>query len=192
MIVTATVMVLPRTSASSDPVATAFRAKTDAVSPSIWRCLRRFGVPDPDLDDAFQSVLLQLHERWDRLSLLETRELRNYSCVVAIGVARRQAGKRRRYEHSSVPLTDEIAGHDDPEGSAARRQALARLDAILAEMPIELREVFILYELEGLTGAEIAASLDIPSGTVASRLRRARSDFKSAVARKHVIEEDDL
>jgi RNA polymerase sigma-70 factor (ECF subfamily) len=50
-------------------------------------------------------------------------------------------------------------------------------------MPIDLRAVFVLYELEQLTSAEIAELLQIPPGTVASRLRRARESFESCVAR---------
>jgi RNA polymerase sigma-70 factor (ECF subfamily) len=43
--------------------------------------------------------------------------------------------------------------------------------------------VFVLFELEGMTMAEIATSLDVPPGTVASRLRRARELFAAAVSR---------
>jgi RNA polymerase sigma-70 factor (ECF subfamily) len=50
-------------------------------------------------------------------------------------------------------------------------------------MPIELRVVFVLFELEEMTTAEIATLLEIPSGTVASRLRRARETFEDHVAR---------
>jgi RNA polymerase sigma-70 factor (ECF subfamily) len=50
-------------------------------------------------------------------------------------------------------------------------------------MSEERREVFVLYELEGLTGPEIAKHLDLPLGTVASRLKRARADFEEGVAR---------
>lgn len=49
----------------------------------------------------------------------------------------------------------------------------------------DLREVFVLYELEELTMVEIAATLAIPSGTVASRLRRARERFRAEVASLH-------
>jgi len=44
-------------------------------------------------------------------------------------------------------------------------------------MPAELREVFVLFELEGLRSTEIAPLLGLPVGTVASRLRRAREAF---------------
>ena len=168
----------------TDVSSSTFRDRAEAVSGSIWRCLRRFGVPESDVDDCFQSVLLQLHARWDRLGLLPVHELRSYACCVAIGVARGAARARRRVEHTSTPLAeDELPADGTPESVAQRQQELARLDAILATLPDERREVFVLFELEGLTGPEIAEHLGLPAGTVASRLRRAREDFQAAVAR---------
>ena len=160
-----------------------FRDRAVAVSGSVWRCLRRFGVPGADLDDCFQSVLLQLHARWDRLGLLPAQELRAYACCVAIGVARGAARVRKRTEQVSTPLAEELAAEGTPESVAERQEELARLDAILAALPEERREVFVLFELEGLTGPEIAEHLGLPAGTVASRLRRAREDFQAAVTR---------
>ncbi len=163
---------------------TTFRDRAEAVSGSIWRCLRRFGVPASDVDDCFQSVMLQLHARWDRLGLLPVQELRSYACCVAIGVARGAARARKRTEHTSTPLDeDDLPAEGTPESVAERQQDLARLDAILATISEERREVFVLFELEGLTGPEIAEHLGLPAGTVASRLRRAREDFEAAVAR---------
>jgi RNA polymerase sigma-70 factor, ECF subfamily len=53
---------------------------------------------------------------------------------------------------------------------------------VLDAMPIELRAVFVLFELEGMTSPEIAAISGLPPGTVASRLRRARERFRELVA----------
>ena len=64
-----------------------------------------------------------------------------------------------------------------------RRQARALLDRLLDEMLEELRVVFVLFELEELSIKEIAELCEIPVGTVASRLRRARDDFEQRVAR---------
>jgi RNA polymerase sigma-70 factor (ECF subfamily) len=50
-------------------------------------------------------------------------------------------------------------------------------------MPSELRAVFTLYEIEEMTMIEIAQVLDLPQGTVASRLRRAREQFEARVDR---------
>jgi RNA polymerase sigma-70 factor (ECF subfamily) len=57
------------------------------------------------------------------------------------------------------------------------------LDRVLAAMPLDLRAVFVLYELDGFTMAEIAENLDLSPGTVASRLRRGREQFDARVER---------
>ncbi len=57
------------------------------------------------------------------------------------------------------------------------------LDAILETIPLPQRTVFVLFELEQLTLSEVAQTLDIPRGTVASRLQAARGVFASAVER---------
>jgi RNA polymerase sigma-70 factor (ECF subfamily) len=59
-------------------------------------------------------------------------------------------------------------------------------------MPEELRVVFTLYEFEGLKMLEIAELLDIPSGTVASRLRRARKLFKGGLTRFEATQKHKL
>ncbi|HEY0468747.1 MAG TPA: sigma factor-like helix-turn-helix DNA-binding protein, partial [Polyangiaceae bacterium] len=51
------------------------------------------------------------------------------------------------------------------------------------EMPEDLRLVFVLFELEELSTRQIAELCEIPVGTAASRLRRAREDFEQRVAR---------
>ena len=56
-------------------------------------------------------------------------------------------------------------------------------DLVLSKVDADLVEVFVLYELEGLTSPEIAELLQIPLGSVASRLRRAREQFRPAAAR---------
>ena len=53
----------------------------------------------------------------------------------------------------------------------------------LDSMPLELRAVFVLYEMEELSMADIAILLQIPPGSVASRLRRAREQFQERVRR---------
>jgi RNA polymerase sigma-70 factor (ECF subfamily) len=55
------------------------------------------------------------------------------------------------------------------------------LDGVLEQMDDDLRTVFVLYEFEDLSMAEIAEVIAIPRGTVASRLRRAREDFRERV-----------
>lgn len=69
-----------------------------------------------------------------------------------------------------------------PEEQVEQRQARALLDAVLDRMPLELRTIFVLFELEELELRDIAEVEGIPVGTASSRLRRAREEF-SAISR---------
>jgi RNA polymerase sigma-70 factor, ECF subfamily len=68
-----------------------------------------------------------------------------------------------------------------PEQLLDQKRARELLDDVLETMTPDLRMVFVLYELEELSMIEIASALEIPQGTVASRLRRARADFRERV-----------
>jgi RNA polymerase sigma-70 factor (ECF subfamily) len=91
--------------------------------------------------------------------------------------SREQRGRRRRPEDATADLDGVEEANLDPEALLAARRARERLDAVLGQMPDDLRAAFVLFEIEGLTKEEVALSLDIPAGTAASRLRRAREDF---------------
>jgi RNA polymerase sigma-70 factor (ECF subfamily) len=76
-----------------------------------------------------------------------------------------------------VSHDDLSAREPDPEALAGQRRACEQLDRVLDALPLELRSVFVLFELEGMTSPEIASVAGLPLGTVASRLRRARERF---------------
>ena len=69
----------------------------------------------------------------------------------------------------------------DEQLDAARARAL--LDEALASLPDDLRVVLVLSELDEITAPSIAELLDVPVGTVASRLRRAREHFSKVAER---------
>jgi RNA polymerase sigma-70 factor (ECF subfamily) len=54
----------------------------------------------------------------------------------------------------------------------------------LEAMPLEQRAVFVAFELEGLTGDEIASALGVPTPTIHSRLRLAREKFRAVIERE--------
>jgi len=66
----------------------------------------------------------------------------------------------------------------DPERRALRRAESRQLQAAIEELPRESREVLVLRELQDLSYKEIAEIIEIPIGTVMSRLARARSALK--------------
>ena len=78
-------------------------------------------------------------------------------------------------------------GSASPPEMLEARQQRTQVDSAIAALSPPLREVIVLREIEGLAYAEIAAIVDVPMGTVMSRLSRARSELKIALAelRKH-------
>jgi RNA polymerase sigma-70 factor (ECF subfamily) len=70
-----------------------------------------------------------------------------------------------------------------PERDLEVQQAMSLLDRLLEQLPLSLRLVFVLAEIEELSLADIAKLEDIPQGTAASRLRRARELFQAELER---------
>jgi RNA polymerase sigma-70 factor, ECF subfamily len=147
----------------------------------VWRSLRRLGVSESDADDASQQVFLVAHRR---LADIAPGNEQSFLLQTALRVAaefRRSRRRQREDYNEEIPiLVDPSAS---PEELADRRRARAMLDRALEALPMNLRKVFVLFDLEELTTAEVSSVLHLPRGTVASRLRRAREIFREKVSR---------
>jgi RNA polymerase sigma-70 factor (ECF subfamily) len=69
-----------------------------------------------------------------------------------------------------------------PEAETAREQLRAMLERAIGDLPEKFRTVFVLHEIEGASVEEAAETLDIPAGTVKTRLMRARRKLQKALA----------
>ncbi len=147
----------------------------------VWRLLRRLGLVDGDADDAAQQVFLVATRR---LGDIAAERERSFLYGVALNIAARvRRSQTRRREEPIEAAGDRPDCRPNAEQLLQRRQARQMLDALLSQMPDELRVVFVLFEVEELTTPQIAELCQIPIGTAASRLRRAREDFEERVAR---------
>ena len=146
----------------------------------IWRTLRGLGVPASGADDAAQQVFLIASQKLDAITPGSERSFL-FSTARGVAANARRSLSRSREQVDEGALAQSIDDAPDPEQAAQKNQGKKLLERVLAGMTEDLRTVFVLFELEGLTSVEIAALLDIPVGTAASRLRRAREEFQLAV-----------
>jgi RNA polymerase sigma-70 factor, ECF subfamily len=159
--------------------ATDFRAIYEGHFDFVWRSLRRLGVREADAKDLTQKVFLTVHLR---LSDFEGRsELRTWIFGICLRVAsdyRRSAVVRREVVTDASQMASHQAADRDPLSAVESRSTAMIAEAIINKLPQAQRTVFVLFELEEMSADRIAALLEIPVGTVRSRLRLARETFR--------------
>ncbi len=158
-----------------------FQAVYDAHVGFVWRSLRRLGVPESTLNDAVQDVFLVVHRRlpdFEPHAKITTWLFR--ICLHTAKDYRQRAHVRREVQDDGQldALADQTS---DATLTLERQEDLALFEASLNKLDWDQRTVFMLFEIEKLTGDEIAEALDIPLGTVYSRLRLARQAFRRIV-----------
>lgn len=149
----------------------------------VWRTLRRLGVPEADLPDVAQEVFLVVHRRL--ADFVERAKVTTWLFRIAVRAARdrRRSASVRREIALEEPLQAAVDASADPSRDLERADDRALLEQALAALDEEQREVFAAFELEGMTGDAIAAALELPLGTVYSRLRLGRARFRQSLAR---------
>jgi RNA polymerase sigma-70 factor (ECF subfamily) len=78
-----------------------------------------------------------------------------------------------------APVPAALVSTEDPARSAEDAERTRAVDAVLARLPDEHREILVLRELEGFSYQEIAGITGLAIGTVMSRLSRARAAFRA-------------
>lgn len=148
----------------------------------VWRFLRRIGFPRDVADDAAQDLFFVALRRMDAIAPGRER-------AFLFGAAIRIASRLKRKGAREVPV-ESVRDESVPEELAATpeerlddERARQLLYGLLSELDERFRVVFVMYELESMTMQEISDALEIPPGTVASRLRTAREDFQARLAR---------
>ncbi len=141
--------------------------------------LRALGVATADLDDATQDVFEVLVRRIADYD--PSLPLRNWLAGIARRVARRY---RERGARTVVPFADvKPSEAPSPELAAAQAEARETLARFLKTLDRERWEVFVLSEIEGLRGSEIAELLDLNANTTYARIRSARKEFSRTLRR---------
>ena len=169
-----------------DPVTTEdlFRAH----APFVARFLTRLGVWPDELDDAVQEVFLVAHRNGGYVPGPATPTGYLASIAVRAAASYRRRGRTRRERRSEV-APDEVSSTGlDPSRSLEVQQSLAELQGALDGLEPNLRATLVLAELEGESCTSIAATMQIPVGTVYWRLHRARKTFRQAIENRRAVE----
>jgi RNA polymerase sigma-70 factor (ECF subfamily) len=150
-------------------------------APFVWRALRRLGVPESDVEDVCQEVFVVVHRK---LGDFEGRSsLRTWIygiCARTASDYRRSGRVRREIVTDAPPDAPQDGGQHDV---LAMKQARQKLDRILDTLDDDKRAVFVLYEIEELTMAEVAEAIGCPLQTAYSRLHAARKLVEAGVAK---------
>jgi RNA polymerase sigma-70 factor (ECF subfamily) len=146
----------------------------------VWRVLLRLGVPSRSAEDATQQVFLVAMRR---VTEIATGCEKSFLFNTALRVASDERRSAKNRELSGT-LPDEADKRPSPEDNAEAARRRKILQEALLGMPLELRTVFVLFELEQMTKSEVSSLLGLPVGTAVSRLRRARGMFREALRQR--------
>jgi RNA polymerase sigma-70 factor (ECF subfamily) len=168
-----------------------FRSFYDAWFDDVARWVRALGGLDADREDIVQEVFLVVRRR-----------LRHFDGANAAGwlyqITRRQVRDFRRrtwvkhiFNRRRVDDLDALPNATgEPAAALEAKEKQRILYGLLAKIPEDRRCAFVLFEIEGLSGEEIARIQGVPLNTVWSRLYHARREFFALAARYQAREKD--
>jgi len=151
---------------------TAFERELLALLPRLRRFARALAIAQADADDLCQAALekaLKAEAQWERGTRLDSwmyRIMRN--CWID------EVRARNRRAETFVAEEEGLAIGDSDDRRIEARVELGNVDRAMASLPAEQREIIALILVEGLAYKEAAELLDLPMGTVTSRLARGR------------------
>jgi RNA polymerase sigma-70 factor, ECF subfamily len=169
-------------SAAAMPPRDAIAALLVQNFPRAWRVARRMGLGAAEAEEVAQEAFIVYLQKADQILA---------GCEVAFllsTVANLAQNHRRKFSHCreqsvSPELIDLVTARTRPDELLERKLETELLDRILSRMSEPLRVVFVLSEIEQVTLKQIAEMLEIPLGTVGSRLRLARVAFQRSLER---------
>ncbi len=155
----------------------------------VCRWARALGGLNADVEDIAQEVFLVVRRKLDDFDGKYARAWLYRITQRKVSDYRRRSWFRRAVYPKTQYFEDVVDGRDGPREIVARRQAEIELGEILDKLSKVRRSAFILYELEGYSGDEIAELEGVPVKTVYTRLHHARKDFLKYVEQRRRAEE---
>jgi RNA polymerase sigma factor (sigma-70 family) len=146
----------------------------------LWRCALRLGAEPKDVEDIVQEVFMIALRRYDQTQFTsDGARPSTWLFAILHNVLRNHARgeRRRRARLEAVAVSEQTRVVSDLQAKTSL--GLRLLDEFLADLDPDRRTVFVLADLEGMRGPEIAHALKLNPNTVRSRLRAARQAFSA-------------
>ena len=149
--------------------------------PTLRLALHRLAGPGLDVDDLVQEVFVVALRKSADLSRAQSQAAWLFGVATKVAATRRRTATWKRW----LRLEDagELPSAESPSRTLEQKQASQLVQRALEVLSTAKRDVFVLFELQGLSGDEIAQGLAIPLKTVWSRLFYARREFALEVER---------
>lgn len=169
---------LRRVAEQADPAA--FRELYQAYGPRVKAYMMRLGADPATAEDLAQETLLTV---WRRAALYTAEKGSAATWIFAIARNLRIDRLRREVPWQELPEERFESAAEDPGPDEAlfESERQARVRAALAGLPPEQQEVVVLSYIEGLSHGEIAERLQVPLGTVKSRMRIAYQKIRAGL-----------
>lgn len=151
----------------------------------IYRLCASFAPTAAEAEELTQEVYLKLWENLERYR--SGSNFMAWAWRVAKNLlidAHRRGRREREAAWLDAEVLDRLPGHDNPASRAEHRQRLRLVAQGLSQIDEELARLILLRDFAGLSYQEIAQALDLPLGTVKSRLNRGRLELATAVQRR--------
>jgi RNA polymerase sigma-70 factor, ECF subfamily len=162
------------------PAADSFEIQLLALLPALRRYSRSLARSDVDGEDLLQDSVekvLANRGRWRGLNL------RAWTLTIMTNLYRNGLRERGGRRFIDIDEATEMPAAEAPSDPLEH----VRLDAALNTLPEENRAILMLVVVEGFSYQEVAAMLDIPIGTVMSRLSRARRKLSDLMTSDNVV-----
>jgi RNA polymerase sigma-70 factor (ECF subfamily) len=142
----------------------------------------RMGVPRQEIDDVASEVFYKVFRSLHRYEPSHALSTWLYRITVNAALDHRRA---RRHDSKSEEIPQSLAdGRPSQHEEAGDRERAAMLQEALGRLPDHYRMPLIMTHVEGMPIEAVAQALDLPEGTVKSRLFRARAQLKE-ILRRH-------
>jgi RNA polymerase sigma-70 factor (ECF subfamily) len=148
----------------------------------VWRTARRLGVESAQVDDVVQEVFMVVHRRAGEFEGRASLKTWLFGITRRVVANHFRTARRKPAEPYGENEPRDARGLD-AESELATAEGNRVLHALLDELDADKREVFVLAELEEMTGPELAQALGLNLNTAYARLRAARAAFEQALVR---------